>query len=59
MSDHDDIPENLFDVVCRLDDVAEWLTVEGYPGHAEAIRQVSHGLKGFIVLTLKTPEPKS
>ncbi len=56
MSDHEDEPTGLFDVVCRLDDLAEWIE-DDYPDEAAALRQVSGTLKGFIVITLKTPEP--
>ncbi len=52
-------PMNLFDAVCRLDDLAEWLAMEGYAEAAEQLREISSTLKGFIVLTLKMPEPES
>ncbi len=52
-------PMNLFDAVCRLDDLAEWLAMEGYAEASEQLREISSTLKGFIVLTLKMPEPES
>ena len=52
MSDRDDEPTDLFDAVCRLDDLAEWLTTD-WPEEAERLRDLSRDLKGFIVISLK------
>jgi hypothetical protein len=52
-------PENLFDAVCQLDDLSAWLAAEGYSEPAEELRWISEWLKGYIVLTLKTPDVKS
>lgn len=59
MSDHDDEPTDLFDAVCRLDDLAEWLTAAGYPEEAAQVTATSWTLKGFITISLAgdaTPE---
>jgi hypothetical protein len=50
MSDHEDEPTDLFDAVCRLDDLAEWLTTEGYIDEAEKLKEASVDLKGYIVI---------
>jgi hypothetical protein len=49
MSDHDDPPADLFDAVCRLDDIAEWLA-QDYRAQAEEIRAISWTLKEFILI---------
>lgn len=53
MSDRENPPTDLFDAVCRLDDLAEWLTLEGYPKEATQIQAASEALKGYIVISLK------
>ena len=59
MSDREHPPEDLFDAVCRLDDIAEWL-METWPDEAYRVRELSNDLKGFIVISLvdAPPEPK-
>ncbi len=52
MSDREDEPTDLFDVVCRLDDIAEWLATD-WPEEAQRLRSLSTDLKGFIVISLK------
>lgn len=54
MSDHDDEPSDLFDVVCRLDDLVEWLEATGYDDEARGLRAVSDQLKTYIVISLPT-----
>jgi hypothetical protein len=51
MSDRDDPPLDLFDVVCRLDDIAEWLE-QTYPTETQDVRRVSATLKGYIQVSL-------
>jgi hypothetical protein len=52
MADRDDEPTDLFDAVCRLDDLAEWLTGD-YPDEAAKVREVSLDLKGHILIVWK------
>lgn len=52
MSDRDNPPTDLFDAVCRLDDLAEWLE-ETWPDEAAQITAASTALKGYIVISLK------
>ena len=54
MSDRDDAPTDLFDVVCRLDDLADWLADAGYADEAVRLRALSLDLKGYIVISLPT-----
>lgn len=56
MSDHDHPPTDLFDAMCRLDDLAEWLAETGYPEEAALVQGVSDTLKGYIVI-VATPDP--
>ncbi len=51
MSDREDEPTDLFDVVCRLDDLVEWLLAD-YPAQAELLRDASAQLKDYIVISL-------
>lgn len=51
MSDRENPPTDLFDAVCRLDDIAEWLE-DGYPEQAEALRAISWQLKDCIVISI-------
>jgi hypothetical protein len=53
MSDRENPPEDLFDAVCRLDDLAEWLEQEGYIDEKIQIQKASSDLKGYIVIRLK------
>ena len=55
MSDREDEPTDLFDAVCRLDDLAYWLS-EDYPDEAERVRDASTDLKGYIVVSAKVSE---
>jgi hypothetical protein len=43
---------DLFDVVCALDDCADWLEGADDPASAAQLRTVSDDLKGRIVLRL-------
>jgi hypothetical protein len=54
MSDREDEPTDLFDAVCRLDDLAEWLAPD-YPDEADRLRATSSALKGYIVISLRLP----
>lgn len=54
MSDREDEPTDLFDAVCRLDDLAEWLTTAGYIDEAEKLQEASLELKGYIVISAKS-----
>lgn len=49
MSDRENEPSDLFDCICRLDDLAEWL--KDYPDEAAQIQAASDALKGYIELT--------
>ena len=51
-SDHDYPPADLFDAVCQLDDIAEWLEPD-YPEEAQQLSDLSGRLKGDIVISLK------
>ncbi len=42
-------PKDLFDVVCALDDLADWLSAP-YPDHADRLGALSQDLKGYIEL---------
>lgn len=53
MSDRENPPEDLFDAVCRLDDLSEWLREHEYHNEAETIRQASDDLKSYIVIQIK------
>jgi hypothetical protein len=44
-------PRDLFDVVCALDDLADWLS-HAYPDHADRLSALSQELKGCIELRL-------
>lgn len=55
MSDREDEPTDLMDAVFRLDDIAEWLALD-YPEEAERVRDLSHGLKGYITISLSEPD---
>lgn len=59
MSDHDDAPTDLFDAVCRLDDLAEWLTAAGYPEEAAQITATSWTLKGFITISITAKDEQA
>jgi hypothetical protein len=52
MSDREDSPNDLFDAVCRLDDIADWLEEEAWCPEAADLRLVSATLKGYIQLSL-------
>jgi hypothetical protein len=52
MSDRENPPEDLFDAVCRLDDLADWLQECGYPDEATQIRATSDKLKSYITIRL-------
>lgn len=54
MTDRDDEPRDLFDAVCRLDDLADWLR-EHWPEEADELDATCSKLKGYVVLTLKQP----
>lgn len=47
MSDREDEPVDLFDAICRLDDLAEWLEND-WPDAAATVKQASTELKGYI-----------
>lgn len=51
MSDREDEPAGLLDAAFRLDDIADWLCVEGYEDIAAALAQISSELKGYIVIS--------
>lgn len=51
MSDREDEPTDLFDAVCRLDDLADWLQ-ESYPEEAVQVRAAADALKNYIVITV-------
>ena len=53
MIDREDMPTDLFDAICRLDDIADWLESESYTESADALRDVSYGLKGFIQIRIR------
>lgn len=53
MSDRENEPTDLFDAVCRLDDLAEWLKAADYPDEAERVTAVSDTLKGYVVVRIK------
>lgn len=57
MSDREDEPTDLFDVVCRLDDLAEWLKAEGYADEAAQIEATSWTLKGYIQISFAGGPP--
>ncbi len=57
MSDRDDEPTDLFDAVCRLDDLAEWLS-EDWPNEAARLRSVSFDLKGYVIISLPGSAPE-
>ena len=57
MSDHDEPPTDLFDAICRLDDVTEWLRDTGYSDEAARLEVLSMDLKGFILISVPTEEP--
>ena len=54
MSDRENEPSDLFDVVCRLDDLAEWLETD-YPDEAAQVTAISDQLKSFIVISRSPP----
>ncbi len=51
MSDRDDEPTDLFDAVCRLDDLSDWLEAD-YADEAIRLRAIVDELKGYIVIRL-------
>ncbi len=51
MSDRNDEPTDLFDAICRLDDLADWLEAD-YFNEAAQIRVTSDELKAYIVISL-------
>jgi hypothetical protein len=55
MSDHENPPEDLFDAVCRLDDIVEWLR-ESWPMEAEQIARATNALRKYIVISLPETE---
>ncbi len=55
MSDREDEPTDLFDAVCRLDDIAEWLASD-YAEEAQRLRSLSTDLKGYITISLAVPD---
>ena len=57
MSDHENPPSDLFDAVCRLDDIAEWLEPQ-YPEEAARLTELSWALKEYIQITF-VGDPKS
>jgi hypothetical protein len=54
MSDREDEPTDLFDAICRLDDLAEWLCGD-WPDEAAEIRTASQHLKTYIEIHLRRP----
>lgn len=52
MSDREDEPTDLFDAICRLDDLIAWLK-DDYPAEAEQIARAADTLRGDIVISLK------
>jgi len=42
-------PRDLFDVVCALDDLADWLSHD-YPEEADRLWALSQDLKGYLEL---------
>lgn len=50
MADRKDEPTDLFDAMCRLDDLADWLDAKDYADAVGLIRQASDDLKQYIVL---------
>ena len=57
-ADRENEPEDLFDAMCRLDDLADWLR-EDYADQARQLDALSDELKSFIVLRLVLPEGDS
>ncbi len=55
MSDREDEPADLFDAMCRVDDLADWLRGSGYEHAAELLAEASDDLKGYIEIRL-TPK---
>jgi len=53
MSDREDEPTDLFDAICRLDDLIDWLLDETYVLEADRLRDVSQALKAYIVITAR------
>lgn len=51
MSDREDEPTDLFDAICRLDDLADWLEAD-YSDEAIRLRAIADELKGYIVIRL-------
>ena len=58
MSDREDVPHDLFDVIGRIDDLAEWLA-DDYPTEAHALRSVSTDLKDCLVISLAPDQDAS
>lgn len=52
MADREDEPTDLFDVICRLDDLADWLKTEGHSKEAEQLHATSTALKGCVMIRL-------
>jgi hypothetical protein len=48
-------PTDLFDAICHLDDLVQWLKAEGYVHEAEVIEQQSSVLKNYVELRLVDP----
>jgi hypothetical protein len=55
MSDHPREPEDLFDAICRLDDLAEWLQTAGYWDEAQQVRAAADALKAYVSLRIVDP----
>ena len=52
MSDREQAPTDLFDVICSLDDLAEWLEPT-YPDQADRLKDLSWELKDCLVIRMK------
>jgi hypothetical protein len=52
MSDREAPPTDLFDAICRLDDLADWLQAHEYLDDAADLRRTSEALKGYIEIRL-------
>ncbi len=50
-----DEPDTLFEAICRLDDLADWLATD-YPEEAQRLRALSFDLKGYVLIALPDPD---
>lgn len=54
--DREHEPTDLFDAVCRLDNLTDWLSKD-FPDSARELDEVSLGLKGEILIALAVSAP--